>query len=107
MVTDLLDGFNDSWIAGNLITDVVQLGYDSTWGAVSVAGMRFGLATSGNLSYGTADNLGLGCPLDGDALESPDLSFFGQLKEAGAINSRLFSMSLEETGQMRHQMRLQ
>lgn len=101
VVTDVLEGFNDTWVAGNLITDVIQLGYDPTWGAVSVAGMRFGLATSGDLSYGTADNLGLGYPINGDALDSPDLSFLGQLKEAGAINSRLFSMSLGDTGQMR------
>lgn len=81
---------NDVIAAGDLATDVIQIG------KVELANMRFGVAYD-NLD--PAGNIGLGYGLnDGTATDSPYRSFLEELQAAGAIKSKLYSLFLNTSG---------
>lgn len=92
-----MDTFNTTWAAGNLISDVLQIG------PLAIAGIQVELTTSGgDIAYYQAGDLGLGYPVSVvDVTQSPVSGLLPQLKQAGAIASELFSLYLGDVGQYR------
>jgi len=96
---EVADGFNFTTgsqivATGDLATDIIQIG------DIQIANARFGVARDNIFEAGS---IGLGYGLnDGIAAHSPYRSFLEELEAAGAINSKLYSLSLNNPGGLRY-----